>query len=97
MSNTSTDISKGTQVMGLFAQILSGLGFVLIIIGAAVLIIDLIQEFSTILGNDGELQLMEALASASIMFYGMMLAAIGQALTALRSIAVNCAAIAAKN
>ena len=97
MSNTSADISKGTQVMGLFAQILSGLGFVLIIIGAAVLIIDLIQEFSTILGNDGELQLMEALASASIMFYGMMLAAIGQALTALRSIAVNCAAIAAKN
>ena len=83
MSNTSADISKGTQVMGLFAQILSGLGFVLIIIGAAVLIIDLIQEFS---GKDGELQLMEALASASIMFYGMMLAAIGQALTALRSI-----------
>ena len=93
MKNSSSDIAKGTQVMSLFAQILSAIGFVLIIIGAVVLIIDLIQEFR---GEEGNFELMAAVASASIMFYGMMLAALGQALTALRSIAMNCAVIAEK-
>jgi hypothetical protein len=94
MAQSSSDISKGTQVMSLFAQILSGLGFVLIIIGAVLIIMDLFQEFA---GEDGEFEMATAFASAGIMFYGMMLAALGQALTALRSIAINCAVIAEKN
>ncbi len=94
MTESSSAISSKTQVMGLFAQILSGLGFVLIIAGSVLLIVDLIQEFR---GENEGFEMATAFASAGVMFYGMMTAAIGQALTALRSIAVNCATIAAKS
>ena len=94
MATSSNDISSKTQVMGLFAQILSGLGFVLIIAGAALLIIDIVRELR---GEDGDFELATALASAGTMFYGMMTAAIGQALTALRSIAIDCSTVAAKS
>ncbi|MDG2201730.1 MAG: hypothetical protein P8K80_11190 [Phycisphaerales bacterium] len=94
MAIIASDIKSKTQVMGLFAQILSGIGFALIIVGAVVLIMDLIAEFS---GNDGKFELMAALESAAIMFYGMMFAALGQGLICLRSIAINCEAMAAKN
>ncbi|MDG2291961.1 MAG: hypothetical protein P8L37_04820 [Phycisphaerales bacterium] len=102
MGSSSTDIAKGTQVMGLFAQILSALGFVLIIIGACLLIIDLYQEFSAIGAGPGSeeedgFEMASAIASGALMLNGMMLAAMGQALTALRSIAMNCATIANKS
>lgn len=99
MGSSSTDIAKGTQVMGLFAQILSAFGFVLIIIGACLLIVDLYQEFRGGTGSeeDDEFEMASAIASGAIMLNGMMLAALGQALTALRSIAMNCATIANKD
>lgn len=81
------NIKSKTQVMGLYAQILSGIGFAVIIIGAVVLIMDLIAEFG---GDDGTFELLVALESAWLMFAGMGAAAAGQALICLRSIAINC-------
>jgi len=94
MATIANDIKSKTQVMGLFAQILSGIGFALIIVGAVVLIMDLIAEFS---GEDGTFELMVALESAAIMFYGMMFAALGQGLICLRSIAIHCELMASKD
>ena len=94
MSIIDNTIKSKTQVMGLFAQILSGIGFALIILGAVVLLMDLIAEFS---GDEGTFELVVALESAATMFYGMMFAALGQGLICLRSIAINCEAMAAKN
>ena len=93
MGKSAKDIASGTQVMGLFAQVLSGIGFVLIILGAVLLIIDLFEELRD---EESGFELAAAITSGAIMLNGFMLAALGQALTALRSIAVNCATIAEK-
>ena len=90
----ANDIKSKTQVMGVYAQILSGIGFAVIIVGAIVLILDLIAEFS---GSDGEFELLVALESAWLMFAGMGVAAAGQALICLRSIAINCDSMGGKD
>ena len=88
------DIQNKTQVMSLYSQILTGLGFAVIIIGAVVLGMDLIAEFS---GEDGDFELLVAIESAWLLFAGMGVAAAGQVLVCLRSIAVNCERMANTN
>ena len=84
--------SENTQVLGVFAQIMQALGFVIIIIGAVILVATLIEEFSNLGGSDEEeraLEWMAIIASGATLFYGMMLAAIGQVLTCVRSITID--------
>ncbi len=84
--------SENTQVLSVFAQIMQGLGFVVIIIGAVILIVTLIQEFAHLGGADEaekSFELMAIVGSASTMFYGLMLAAFGQVLACIRSITID--------
>ena len=99
MESSSAGIAKGTQVMGLFAQILSAFGFVLLIMGAFLLVIDLVLEFRGGPGSaEGEgFQMTEVIESGAIMLNGILLVASGQVLSALRSIAINCETIANKS
>ncbi|MDG1899086.1 MAG: hypothetical protein P8I74_04405 [Phycisphaerales bacterium] len=92
--STESNLRERTQIMGIFAQILSGIGFALIIVGAVILIMDLVKEFS---GDDGAFELMVAIESAEIMVAGVMFAALGQVLVCLRSIAVNCEKMSCKD
>ena len=88
MSNTA----ENTQLLKFFAQIMQGLGYVIIIIGAVVLIATLIGEFANLGGADEEtkaVEWMEVIESCVILLYGMMVAAIGQVLTCIRSITIN--------
>ena len=98
MGSSSTDIAKQTQVMGLFAQILSAFGFVLLIIGACLTVIYLVLEIIGGVGSaegDG-FQIAEVMTSGGIMLNGILLVALGQVLKALRSIAMNCETMANK-
>jgi len=84
--------SENTQVLSVFAQIMQALGFVIIIIGAVILVVTLIQEFSNLGGVDEEtnaIEWMAIIASGATLFYGMMLAAIGQVLACIRSITID--------
>ena len=84
--------SENTQVLSVFAQIMQALGFVIIIIGAVILIVTLIDEFANLGGADEEtkaFEWMSIIASGATLFYGMMLAAIGQVLACIRSIAID--------
>ena len=90
---SSSAVEQRTNLLSGFAQVLTALGFVVIILGAVLLIITLIQEFG---GDDTEFQTMEVVESAALLFYGLMLAGIGSGLQAIRSIAVNCAKLVEK-
>ena len=90
---SSKAVVKQTNLLSGFAQVLTGLGFVVIILGVVVLVVTLIQEVT---GEDGVFQIMEVVESAAVLFYGLMLAGIGSGLQALRSIAVNCANLVEK-
>ena len=84
--------SENTQVLSVFAQIMQALGFVIIIIGSVILIVTLIEEFSNLGGADEETKAVEwmaIIASGATLFYGMMLAAIGQVLACIRSITID--------
>lgn len=91
----ATDIKSKTQVMYLYSQILTGIGFAVIIIGAVVLGMDLIAEFR--FPTNGDFELLVAIESAWLLFAGMAIAAAGQVLLCLRSIAVNCEEMAKKD
>ena len=90
----ATDIKSKTQVMYLYSQILTGIGFAVIILGAVVLVMNLIAEFAK---TEGDFQLLVAIESASLLLAGMAIAAAGQVLLCLRSIAVNCEEMAKKD
>lgn len=94
MSEYSSDaVEQRTNLLSGFAQVLTALGFMGIILGAFLLIITLVQEFR---GDDDGFQTMEVVESAVVLFYGLMLAGIGSGLQAIRSIAVNCAKLVEK-
>ncbi len=64
-----------------------------IIVGAIILVSTLIQEFS---GKDTEVQIAEVSAAVMVFVYGLALTALGSAMAALRTIAVNCARMVEK-
>lgn len=84
--------AENTQLLKFFAQIMQGLGYVIIIIGAVVLILTLIGEFAN-LGDADEatksFEWMATIESGAILLYGMMVAAFGQVLTCIRSITID--------
>ena len=93
MNDSPNDVAAKTGVMSALSQVMSGLGFVAMLFGAVLLIIALISEFG---GDDGKFEFREAAVAAGLMIDGLLLAGIGQIIKAFRSIAINCAVIAAK-
>ena len=91
--DTPESFASSSNIMLVLAQILTGLGMAAMLIGAAVLVIALVQEIG---GDDGAFQIMEVVASGSLLFDGLVVAGVGQALRAIRSIAISTAAMAAK-
>lgn len=84
--------SENTQVLNVFAQVMQALGFVIIIIGAVILVVTLISEFANLGGSDEAEKAVEWMAvvtSGATLFYGMMLVAIGQVLSCIRSITID--------
>ncbi len=94
MTESSKKVASQTGTLNVLAQIMTGLGFITMILGAVVLALDLIGEFSAT--EDAKEGFGVALASGMILFNGLVLAGLGQLLMAIRSIAVNCAVIAEK-
>ena len=83
---------ENTLLLKFFAQIMQGLAFVIIIIGAVILIATLIEELANLGGADETekaVEWMAIIASGATLFYGMMLAAIGQVLACIRSITID--------
>jgi uncharacterized membrane protein YccF (DUF307 family) len=92
MTQPSSD-TAGTPSPPSCAQLLSVFGVLLIIVGAWMLIGELIQDSR----NSITLEPIRVVADASIMLCGILLTAVGQALTALRSIARTCGTNAQKH
>ena len=90
---SSQKVEKRTNMLKLYSQIVTAVGFFVIIVGAIILIATLVQEFS---GDLTEFQVAEVGDSVMVFVYGIALTAIGSALAALRTIAVNCARLAEK-
>ena len=93
MNDSPNDVAAKTGVMSALAQVMSGIGFVAMLFGAVLLVIALISEFS---GDEGEFEFGEVATAAGLLINGLLLAGIGQIVKAFRSIAINCAVIAAK-
>ncbi|MEE2826083.1 MAG: hypothetical protein VYE64_05605 [Planctomycetota bacterium] len=91
--NASEAVQKRTNMLDLYSQIVTAVGFLVIVVGALLLVWSLIQELG---GEDGGFQIMEVVTSAGTMLWGVALTAFGSAMAALRTIAVNCARIAEK-
>ena len=94
MNFDQKSVEKVTGTMSVLGQILTALGIIAVILGAFALIMGLITEFRE-LANDGPLYGIEgAVTGATLLFWGLALAAGGATLHAIRSIAVNCAKMA---
>ena len=93
MNDSPSDIAAKTGVMSALSPVMSGLGFVAMLFGAVLLVFALISEFS---GDDGAFEFGEVATAAGLLINGLLLAGIGQIVKAFRSIAINCAVIAAK-
>lgn len=94
MSEYSSErVESRTNMLGLYAQLVSAVGFVVIIVGAVILVWTLVQEFS---GEWTEVQASEVGGSVIVFVWGLALTATGSALAALRTIAVNCARMVEK-
>ena len=93
MNESPKDVAGKTGVLSVLAQVMTGLGFVTMLIGAALVVVALIQEIG---GDDGEFQIAEVLSSAYLLLMGLFLAGNGQLLMAIRSIAINTAVTAEK-
>ena len=94
MNFDQKSVEKVTGTMSVLGQILTALGIVAVILGAFALVMGLITEFRE-LANDGPLYGIEgAVLGATMLFWGLALAAGGATLHAIRSIAVNCAKMA---
>ncbi|MCH2182621.1 MAG: hypothetical protein MK108_11505 [Mariniblastus sp.] len=94
MSDFSTESVKSrTNMLDLYSQIVTAVGFLVIIVGAVLLVWTLIQEFG---GEDGDFAIVETLTSLGTMLWGIALTAFGSGMAALRTIAVNCAQMAEK-
>ncbi|MAT80281.1 MAG: hypothetical protein CMJ29_01375 [Phycisphaerae bacterium] len=94
MDQSSKQAASHTQALSGFAQLLTGIGFVVIIIGAVVLGLTLIGELSSLGSEDEELRVFEFAAvvgSATTMIYGFMITALGQVLSCIRSMTINVA------
>ncbi len=92
MSEYSAEsVESRTNMLSLYSQVVSAIGFVVMGIGAILLIISLILEFS---GDMSELSMAEVAGTVMIIVWGLALTATGSALAALRTIAVNCARMA---
>jgi hypothetical protein len=93
MNDSPSDVVAKTGVMSALSQVMSGIGFVAMLFGAVLLVFALISEFS---GDDGPFEFGEVATAAGLLINGLLLAGIGQIVKAFRSIAINCAVIAAK-
>lgn len=93
MHESSEAVASKTNVLSILAQVMTGLGFVTMLLGGALVGVALVQELG---GDDGEFQVGEVLGAAYLMLMGLFLAGNGQLLTAIRSIAINTAATAEK-
>lgn len=94
MTVSSAKISSQTGTLSILAQVMTGLGFITMIIGGVVLAMDLIGEFSS--SMDDKQGFGVAILSGSILLNGLLVAGLGQVLMAIRAIAINCAVIAEK-
>ena len=90
---SSESVQKRTNMLDLYSQIVTAVGFLVIILGAVLLVWTLIQEFG---GEDGDFAVVEILTSLGTMLWGVALTAFGSGMAALRTIAVNCARMAEK-
>lgn len=93
MNESSKDVASKTNVLSVLAQVMTGLGFVTMLLGGVLVGVALVQELG---GDDGEFQVGEVLGAAYLMLMGLFLAGNGQLLTAIRSIAINTAVTAEK-
>ena len=94
MDQSSKQAASHTQALSGFAQLMTGIGFVVIIIGAVVLVMTIVEEFATLGGlseEEKKFEYLAVLASASTMVYGFMIAALGQVLSCIRSLTINVA------
>jgi hypothetical protein len=94
MNQSPSKVASYTGTLSVLAQVMTGLGFITMIIGGVVLALDLIGEFSA--SMDEKEGFAVAILSGSILLNGLLVAGLGQALMAIRSIAINCAVIAEK-
>ena len=94
MSQSPKKVASQTGTLYVLAQIMTGLGFITMILGGVVLALDLIGEFSATM--DDKQGFMVALGSGAMLLNGLVIAGLGQVLMAIRSIAINCAVIAEK-
>ena len=90
MHESSEAVAGKTNVLSILGQVMTGLGFVTMLIGGALVGVALIQEFQ---GEEGGFQIAEVLSSAYLLLMGLFLAGNGQLLNAIRSIAINTAAM----
>jgi hypothetical protein len=94
MKFDQVSVEKATGTMSVLGQILTAIGIIGVLLGAFSLVMGLITEFREF-ANDGPLYGIEgAVLGATMLFWGLALAAGGATLYALRSIAVNCAKMA---
>jgi hypothetical protein len=99
MNFNQVSVTKATGTMSVLGQILTAIGIVGVLLGAFSLVMGLITEFREI-ANDGppstsQFYGMEgAVLGATMLFWGLALAAGGATLHAIRSIAINCAKMA---
>ena len=94
MSEYSSErVESRTNMLGLYATLVSVIGVVVIIVGAFILIWTLVQEFS---GEWTDVQASEVGGSVMVFVWGLALMATGSAMAALRTIAVNCARMVEK-
>ena len=89
MENSSSDIPVDRSQFPSFAQFLSVFGYILIIVGALIFIGELISNSRTF--PKPSFEPIRVVEDASIMLCGLILVAVGQAITALRSVAKSCA------
>ena len=92
MAQSPTDSSDRSQLPS-FSKLLTVFGVLLIIVGALILVGELIRDSR----GGFVFEPIRAVAHASIMLCGIVLTAVGQGLAALQSIAISCAGNAEKN
>lgn len=90
---SSGNIESQTTALNLYAQLIKWVGIIFIVLGFIFLIGTIIAEFG---GEGTVIAWSEVAVSAATLVYGLALMAVSGILTAVRSIAVNCARIAEK-
>ncbi|MEE2681594.1 MAG: hypothetical protein VX641_04400 [Planctomycetota bacterium] len=95
MTESPKKVNSYTGTLSVLAQIMTGLGFITMILGGVVLVLALIAEIAA--GADEKQGLAFVLGSGAMLLYGLLVAGLGQLLMAIRSIAINCAVIAEKS